>query len=126
MIRLEMRSYNMTLTEKQQKYQHYHLEKKIDRYEYLAGEEILLSNQRQIIEPAKITYSPLGKAFQKEKKTNKDQGIKQIEAWKALTLKQDLKPLKALTLFRMEQSGRGGLKAPPYQFFPCNIYKRKN
>ena len=28
MIRLEMRSYNMTLTEKQQKYQHYHLEKK--------------------------------------------------------------------------------------------------
>ena len=87
MIRLEMRSYNMTLTEKQQKYQHYHLEKKIDRYEYLAGEEILLSSQRQIIEPAKITYSPLGKAFQKEKKTNKDQGIKQIEAWKALTLK---------------------------------------
>ena len=30
MIRLEMKKYNMTLTEKQQKYQHYHLEKLIN------------------------------------------------------------------------------------------------
>ena len=27
MIKLEMKNYNMILTEKQQKYQHYHLEK---------------------------------------------------------------------------------------------------
>ena len=36
---------------------------KIDKYEYLTGEELLPSNQQQIIEQAKITYSPLGKAF---------------------------------------------------------------
>ena len=34
---------------------------KIDKYEYLTGEEILPSNQKQIIEQAKFTYSPLGK-----------------------------------------------------------------
>ena len=38
---------------------------KIDKYEYLTGEAILPSNQQQIIEPAKFTYSPLGKAFEK-------------------------------------------------------------
>ena len=36
---------------------------KIDKYEFLTGEEILPSNQRQIAEKAKFTYSPLGKAF---------------------------------------------------------------
>ena len=30
---------------------------KIDKYEYLTGEEILPSNQQQIIELAKFTYS---------------------------------------------------------------------
>ena len=40
---------------------------KIDKYEYLTGEEILPSNQQQIIEQAKFTYSPLGKTFQKQK-----------------------------------------------------------
>ena len=34
---------------------------KIDQYEYLTGEEILTSNQQQIIQQAKFTYSPLGK-----------------------------------------------------------------
>ena len=38
---------------------------KIDTYEYLTGEEILLSNQRQILEQAKFTYSPLGETFEK-------------------------------------------------------------
>ena len=42
---------------------------KIDKYEYLTGEEILPSNQQQIIEQAKCTYSPLGKAFEKQTKT---------------------------------------------------------
>ena len=46
---------------------------KIDKYEYLTGEEILPSNQRQIIEKAKFTYFSLGK-------TIKDQGIKQATA----------------------------------------------
>ena len=53
---------------------------KIDKYEYLTGEEILPSNQQQIIEQAKFTYSPLGKAFKKQTKTIEDQGEKQIKA----------------------------------------------
>ena len=36
---------------------------KIDRNEYLAGEEILVSNQRQLIKQAKFTYSHLQKTF---------------------------------------------------------------
>ena len=47
---------------------------KIDQYEYLTGEDILPSNQQQIIEQAKFTYSPLGKAFEKQTKTIEDQG----------------------------------------------------
>ena len=53
---------------------------KIDKYEYLIGEEILPSNQQQISGQAKFTYSPLGKAFAKQTKTIKDQGEKQIKA----------------------------------------------
>ena len=53
---------------------------KIDKYEYLTGEEILPSNQRQIIEQAKFTYSPLGKAFEKQTKTIKYQGKNQVKA----------------------------------------------
>ena len=53
---------------------------KIDKYEKLTGEEILPSNQRQIIEQAKFTYSPLGKAFEKQIKTIEDQGENQIKA----------------------------------------------
>ena len=34
---------------------------KIHKYEYLNGEDVLPSNQEQIIEQAKFTYSPLGK-----------------------------------------------------------------
>ena len=53
---------------------------KIDKYEYLTGEEILPSNQQQIIQQAKFTYSPLGKAFEKQIKTIEDQGNKQVKA----------------------------------------------
>ena len=42
---------------------------KIVKYEYLTGEDILPSNQLQIIEQAKFTYSPLGKAFEKQKQS---------------------------------------------------------
>ena len=45
---------------------------KINKYEYLTVEEILPSNQKQIIEQAKFTYSPLGKAFEKQTKTIED------------------------------------------------------
>ena len=53
---------------------------KIHKYEYLTGEDILPSNQQQIIEQAKFTYSNLGKTFVKQIKTIKDQGEKQIKA----------------------------------------------
>ena len=42
------------------------------KYEYLTGEEILPSNEQQIIEQAKFTYSPLGKTFEKQIKTIED------------------------------------------------------
>ena len=53
---------------------------KIDKYEYLTGEEILPSNQQQIIQQAKFTYSPLGKALKKQIKTIEDQGNKEVKA----------------------------------------------
>ena len=53
---------------------------KIDKYEYLTGEEILPSNQQRIIQQAKFNYSPLGKVFEKQIKTIKDQGKKQVKA----------------------------------------------
>ena len=50
------------------------------KYEYLTGEEILPSNQQQIIQQAKFNYSPLGKAIEKQRKTIEDQGKKQVKA----------------------------------------------
>ena len=47
---------------------------KINTYEYLTGGEILPSNQKQIIEQAKFTYSALGIAFEKQTKTVEDHG----------------------------------------------------
>ena len=38
--------------------------RKIHKYEHLTGEDILPSNQQQIIEQVRFTYSPLGKAFE--------------------------------------------------------------
>ena len=66
---------------------------KIDNYEYLTGEEILPSNQKHIIEQAKFTYSPLGKAFEKQAKTIEDQREKQIKAI------QDQGKLKTITKY---------------------------
>ena len=66
---------------------------KIHKYEYLTGEDILPSNQQQIIEQAKFTYSPLGKAFEKQTKTIEDQGEKQIKAIKRYTYDIEDTPL---------------------------------
>ena len=57
---------------------------KLDKYEHLTGEEILPSNQQQIIQQAKFNYSPLGKAIEKQIKTIKDQGEKQVVALESL------------------------------------------
>ena len=65
---------------------------KIYKYEYLTGQDILPSNQQQIIEQAKFTCSPLGKAFEKQIKTIEDQGKHQLEALNTL------KPNNQLTI----------------------------
>ena len=67
---------------------------KIHKCEYLTGEDILPSNQQQIIEQAKFTYSPLGKAFEKQIKTIEDQGKKQVDALENLKPKEETKPIK--------------------------------
>ena len=64
---------------------------KIRKCEYLTGEDILPSNQQQIIEQAKFTYSPLGKTFEKQIKTIEDQGQKRIDALKDLSSKEQTK-----------------------------------
>ena len=68
---------------------------KLDKYEYLTGEEILPSNRQQIIQQAKFNYSPLGKATEKQIKTIKDQGEKQVVALESLkTSDKKLPPIK--------------------------------
>ena len=57
---------------------------KIHKYEYLTDENMLPSNQQQIIEQATFTHSPLGKAFEKQIKTTEDHDKKHVEALKVL------------------------------------------
>ena len=54
----------------------------INKHRYVTGEETFCSNQQQVIEEAKFTYSPLEKAFGKQTKTIKYQGKNQISAIK--------------------------------------------
>ena len=66
---------------------------KIDKYEYLtAGKEILLFNQSQMIEQAKFTYSPLGKALEKQTK-------KQVDALKSLKISNKTDELKKFKVY---------------------------
>ena len=58
---------------------------KIHKYEYVTGEDILRSNQQQII---------LGKTFEKQIKAIEDQGEKQVEALKLLEPKEHLVNVK--------------------------------
>ena len=68
---------------------------KLHKYEYLTGEDILPSTQQQIIEQTKFTYSPLGKAFDKEIKTIEDQGKKQVDALEKLKPKEEIKTIES-------------------------------
>ena len=54
--------------------------KKFNKYQYLTGEEILPSNQKETIEQAKFTYSHLLRAFEKQIKAIEYQGEKQVKA----------------------------------------------
>ena len=92
---------------------------KIDKYEYLTGEEILLSERRRVIEQATFTCSPLGKALEKQTKTFEEQGKKQIKSiedhGKQLVesnelVKKDLNPLST-------GRGEGGLQCTTGVYF---------
>ena len=61
---------------------------KIHECEYPTGEDILPSNQQQIIEQARFTYSPLGRAFEEQIKTIGDQGKKEVDALDKLKPKE--------------------------------------
>ena len=67
---------------------------KVDKYEYLTGEEILPSNEKQVTEQPKFTYSSLGKAFKKQRKTIEDRGEKRIKALKDLKPKEQTKTIE--------------------------------
>ena len=70
---------------------------KLDKYEYLTGEEILPSNQQQIIDQAKFTYSPLGKALKNKQK--------QVDALASLKPSdKELTPIKRLYTKRKAKS----------------------
>ena len=55
---------------------------KIDKYKYLTGEEILLSDESRIIEQANFTFLSLGKTMKNNWKTRK----KQVEVLEVLKL----------------------------------------
>ena len=67
---------------------------KLHKYEYLTGEDILPSAQQQVREQTKFTYSPLGKAFDKQIKTIEDQGKKQVDALEKLKPKEEIKSIE--------------------------------
>ena len=66
---------------------------KIGKYEYLTGEEILPSNSKQIIEPAK--FKGKGKIFEKKIKTTEDQGEKSW-CFKRFKTKRSKKSIKGI------------------------------
>ena len=82
---------------------------KLGKYEYLTGEEILPSNQKQIIEQAKFTYSPLGKAFEKTNKNNWRSRKKQFEALKDLNPKEQTEAIEGKSDDNNNQSIAGNI-----------------
>ena len=69
MIRLEMKNCNMTFIREVTNISALS-SGKIDKFEYVKGEEILPTDQTRVIEQAKLTYSPFGKSLEKQTKNN--------------------------------------------------------
>ena len=84
---------------------------KIDKYEYLTGEEILPSNRRQI-KQANFTYSSLAKALEKQTEkqvcalnlNGKLDVLKKIEDIFPKNLLTDLSTNKALEIIKLQNS----------------------
>ena len=55
---------------------------KFDKYEYLIREEIIFGDERGVIEQARFTYSPLGKALEKRTKPQKQLILKITYFWR--------------------------------------------
>ena len=55
---------------------------KIDKYEYLTGEEIIPPDRRRVIEKAKFAYSLLGKAYEKQTNKIEEQGKNKLKLQK--------------------------------------------
>ena len=66
----------------------------IHKYGYLTGEDILPSNQQQIIEQARFTFCALEKAFENRTKTIEDQREKKVDSLKNLKSKEQTKPIE--------------------------------
>ena len=69
---------------------------KINKYEYLTGEEISISNEKEITKQAKFTYSLLEKAFEKKKKNIRNQEKKQVDALRGLKLEGQTKSIQEM------------------------------
>ena len=103
---------------------------KLHKYEYLTSEDILPSNQQQIIEQTKFTYSPLGKTFDKQIKIIEDQGKKQVDDLEKLKPKE-IKPIEgtsnnqssAATIFNELISKRKELMNKLYESVDYNNLK---
>ena len=76
---------------------------KIDKNEYLKGEEILPSDQIRIVKETKLSYSRIGKAFRKQKYVIKDQGRKQVEALQILRPVKEQKSKSIEDIFPIDQ-----------------------
>ena len=93
---------------------------KLHKYEYLTGEDILPSNQQQIIEQAKFTYSPLGKAFEKQTKTTDDHGKKQVEAL------ENLKPIEGSKAIKYDDESLEQNKRTITNYLMRNLMRYKS
>ena len=79
-----MKNYDTILTEMLQKYQPDHPTKLASTNILLVKKYYLLIKKKKKIEQAKFTYSPLGKAFEKQIKTIEGQGRKHFDTLKDL------------------------------------------
>ena len=73
------------------------------------------SDQIRIIDQTKFTYSALDKAFGKQIKTIEDQGIKQVEALKALKLEENKEDIKSTDGIFPKDMGTNKIKNEIYE-----------
>ena len=78
---LRMKNYSMILIKKAAKIPALS-SRNANKCEYLAGEEILPSNQKWIVEEAEFTYFYLGKVFVIQTRTIEDQRKNKLIFWR--------------------------------------------